>query len=674
MEKYKFINNDYIEENKDALKKIPLKIILCFIIFLTILNISPNNVNSVAYKKRLLKDNILAPYNKYYVSKYINDSFAEYFNITYIKYTFSFKFKVVKVEYNVVFYDKNDNIVAPSNLSLYNNFHLICHIDIKDALTNIDSLGYNHQNKYYICIEFFNLHEKITFGIKLYQIFKDEHDIELDIIKFSTIYLFTQDLFDFKNFNYENDDIFDPFLINNQFVEFVKSTKNKYINETLKLKKLYIEYPNSVLKRNSIVYYNKWIFRNIYNHHFCSCKGFTCLDQNVASYCKFNFYTYVIDNNKKLYNKTDYLFVDLYFQELSPDDTYPVFKEMAKQNYPVHYITERQDIYNDYCTNDTLCLQVIKVDRDNYTMSGDFLENYLELFLKLKAVVAARGVRYVTNIFFNTEYITYIYVGNGIYYFKPFLYLDFKITEFRRFDKILLPPSEKLISMAKLNGWNDEEIIKINLPRWEKYYTEENEIIENKTIIMYFNPRDINKEKMLSPLYIDNIKNIVTNEKLNKKLKKNNVIMYLSFYHTYINRKNKFKKILENNQYIQVIEQEQISDYLKTASLYISDYSTTIFDIIYRRKPYIIYIPDIEDPLNQENYKPECYDVIQSIKNGTIEIENKFFNINETIDKIIDYINNDFKLDKTLKEYYDSFGFKNEKGLDKFVEYLKNLP
>ena len=150
--------------------------------------------------------------------------------------------------------------------------------------------------------------------------------------------------------------------------------------------------------------------------------------------------------------------------------------------------------------------------------------------------------------------------------------------------------------------------------------------------------------------------------------------MYLSFYHTYINRKNKFKKILENNQYIQVIEQEQISDYLKTASLYISDYSTTIFDIIYRRKPYIIYIPDIEDPLNQENYKPECYDVIQSIKNGTIEIENKFFNINETIDKIIDYINNDFKLDKTLKEYYDSFGFKNEKGLDKFVEYLKNLP
>jgi hypothetical protein len=646
MEKYKFINNENIEEKKDSMKKIPIKIFLCIFI-ITIINNSPINVNGNGYKRRLLKDNILAPYNRYYVSKYFNNTDAEYFNITYIKYIFSYKFKVVKVEYNVVFYDKNDNIIAPSNLSLYNNLHLICHIDVKDTYTIIDSLGYNHQNKYFICIEFFNMHEKITFGIKLYQQFKNEHDIEEDIIKFSTIYLFTQTLFDLNNMAYKNDDMFDPFLINKNFLNFVKDTQNKFKNQTLKLRKYYMEYPNCIIKRNSIIFYNKWVFRNIYNHHFCACKGFNCLDKNVGSYCKFYFYLYIVDNNRNLYEKTDYLFVDLYFKEILPEDTYPVFREMAKQKLPVHYMTERQDIYDEYCKNGTkLCLDVIKIDRDNYTMTGDFFENYLELFLKLKAVVSARAVRSVANVFCFTEYITYIFVGNGLYYFKPFIYMDLKSNEARRFDKVLLPNSEKFASLVKSNGWYDEEIIKINLPRWEKYYRENHKELDNKnkTILIYFNPRDINKDKSISSLYIENIKKLVTNLNLNKQIKKNNVTIYLAFYHTYIFRKNKFKKILENNTNIKVIEQEQIPDYLKTANLLVSDYSTLIFDMIYLGKPIALYIPDIDEPNITDIYRPECSDVIQSLKNGTIEIENLCVDIKKIVDKIIFYIKNNFKL------------------------------
>ena len=676
MEKYNFFNNEYFEDSKDTIKKVPIKFILCIFIFFIIINNSPNDVNSNYYKKRLLKDNTLAPYNKYYISKYFNDTEVEYFNITYIKYTFSYKFKVVKVEYNVVFYDKNDNILAPSNLSLYNNLHLICHIDVKDTSTIIDSLGYNHQNKYYICVEFFNMHERITFGIKLYRQYKNEHDVYEDIIKFSTIYLFTQELLDLKNLAYENDDLFDPFIINKNFVNFVKNSKNKYKNQTLKLRKYYTDYPNCVIKRSSIVFYNKWTFRNIYNHHFCACKGYSCLDKNVGSYCKFYFYLYVVDNNRYLYEKTDYLFVDLYFKEIPPDDTYPVFREMAKQNFPVHYMTERPEIYDEYCNNtQKLCLKVIKVNRDNYTMTGDFLENYLEMFLRLKAVVSARAVRPAANIFCNTEYITYIFTGNGLYYFKPFIYLDLKENEARRFDKILLPDSEKIASMVKSNGWNDDEIIRINLPRWEKYYQDNIKQLDNnnKTIVMYFNPRDLNKDQAISSLYLDNIKRIVTNNSLNEQIRKYNVTIYLAFYHTYIYRKNRMKKILGKNTYIKVIEQEQMPEYLKTANLFISDYSTTIFDMIYMGKPVISYIPDIDEPNLTDIYRPECYDVIQSLRNGTTEMENVIFNNEEVIDKIIYYIQNNFKLDKKLKKFYKSFEFKNEKGLDKFIEYLKNL-
>ena len=490
---------------------------------LVIINNSFNRQKSVPSKELLLKNTVIAPNNKYYVSNYFNNTEAEYFNITYLKYAFSYKFNLIKVEYNVVFYDKNDKIIAPSNLSLYNNLHLICHTEMKEPyITSLDSLAYNHKNEYYICVEFVEMRKKIKFGVKLYQQPKEEYD-EDQHITWSTKYLFDHSLFDLKNFKYENDDLFDPMVINKYYTNFARNVDNKYRNQTLKLKRYYMEFPFFQIKANAIIEENKWFFRNVYNYHFCSCKGDGCLDKRIGSRCKFFFYLYILDNNRNLYEKTDYLFVDLYFKEFIPEDTYPIFREMAKQNYPVHYMTERQDIYDEYCTNGTkLCLNVIKIDRFNYTISGSFFENYFELFLKLRAVVTARWLNFMGNAFYNTEYITYIYVGNGLNYFKPYLYGKFRALLERRFDKIVMPNSEKLISMLKSNGYLDEEIIRLNFPRWDKYYRESNERTDykNKTILLYFSQRDMNPEKVVSNLYMDNIKLLLTNKDLNRQLKK----------------------------------------------------------------------------------------------------------------------------------------------------------
>ena len=38
------------------------------------------------------------------------------------------------------------------------------------------------------------------------------------------------------------------------------------------------------------------------------------------------------------------------------------------------------------------------------------------------------------------------------------------------YNKILIPPSKKLISVAIKYGWKDENIIKMNLPKWDKFY------------------------------------------------------------------------------------------------------------------------------------------------------------------------------------------------------------
>jgi len=60
------------------------------------------------------------------------------------------------------------------------------------------------------------------------------------------------------------------------------------------------------------------------------------LNNNITDSCKYYFYLNIIDNNKNIYNKTDYLFLDFIFADLSSDDVFPVFEKMLNLKFPVH--------------------------------------------------------------------------------------------------------------------------------------------------------------------------------------------------------------------------------------------------------------------------------------------------------------------------------------------------
>lgn len=111
---------------------------------------------------------ILISSNKYYIYNYFEDASINniYFNISNFKYSFSFKFKIISIEYKIAFYE-NNKIVFPSDLKLYYNLSVICHIEIGHKKINVDSLPNISQNKYYYCLDFFNINEKIIIGINI---------------------------------------------------------------------------------------------------------------------------------------------------------------------------------------------------------------------------------------------------------------------------------------------------------------------------------------------------------------------------------------------------------------------------------------------------------------------------------------------------------------------------
>ena len=97
---------------------------------------------------------------------------------------------------------------------------------------------------------------------------------------------------------------------------------------------------------------------------------------------------------------------------------------MMNQNLSAHYITERKDLYDKYCRNKSNCQTIIPINRYTYFRFGDFVEKYLTLILKLKAVISCKesSFHYVSYLFYKIEYVTYIAVGHGVNFFKDYLF------------------------------------------------------------------------------------------------------------------------------------------------------------------------------------------------------------------------------------------------------------
>ena len=431
-----------------------------------------------------------------------------------------------------------------------------------------------------------------------------------------------------------------------------------------------------------------WLFRHFYDTYYCYCVGNKCFEKDIIQTCKYLYYIFIIDNNRDLFPKTDYIFVDFIFKSLTADDTYPVFQEMISQNLPAHYITEKKEIYNEYCHNSTQCTTIIPINEITYFKFGDFFEKYLTLVLKTKAFISCkeRHFHQIGYLFYRIEYVTYIAVGHGVCYFKDYLFDNSRIYGSNRNNKIVIPPSDILVSIAINHGWKEENIIKINLPRWDRYnyQDKQNKIIEifngnitSNSILIMFTWR-MNRESKwnlnISPFYIKNLTELLQNKDLEKELTLHNMTLYVSF-HRYLKESYQtlIKKITESNKNIVILEQNDLAECLSKTNLVVSDFSSIIFDLMYRQKPFIIYVPDGNEPRIKNIYTDDYISLIERMNKGEFKIENKCNNVQETVDKIIFYIKNDFKIDDKLKEYFNIFDFKVDNNIGKFINYLEML-
>ena len=548
-----------------------------------------------------------------------------------------------------------------------NSFPLT-HIFAKRPPEQQTDCSYHH---YFSCIDYLNLNESIQLGVMIYK--KNKY------IERYNISIFNSYSIDYNNYTHKKDEEFDPLILTkiynlNEIIK--KANETKYSKK--EFKNLFDSTPNFNFKKYLAQTEGIWYYKNIYNSIFCFCKysvNSKCLYKNMNQKKKYYLYLYFINCNRNIYKKTDYLFSDFSSEHTAPGEAYLIFKEMFKQNLSVHYLTKREDIFKEYMALSRNNSSYIPIIFDSNYINGNFLEKYFDLMLRLKIVVSGAKIYSINNLFYNLEYITYICLTHGISYLKDFLYENYYSNKI--YNKIVLPPSNLIISNAKKFGWEDKDIIRIGLPRWDlfNYYEKninvfyEKENNKKKSIFIMFTWRELKKNKKISNYYFKNIINLITNKLLNKVLKQNNITLYYSLHHMI----EEFKYLFNSYKYIKYISQEKIIECLNKSDLIITDFSSIIFDIMVRNKPYIIFIPDSEDNNLSNIYTEAYYNIIKCLKNGTINFKNRYFSVNSTVKKIIYYINNNFIVDHSLKKFYDKFNLSGGNNIKGFIMYLKNI-
>ena len=451
--------------------------------------------------------------------------------------------------------------------------------------------------------------------------------------------------------------------------------KNKY---HYKLKSSFIKPPLPFLKRDIAQFEGRWYFNNVYENYFCFCKGSDCIKLisfNTKKFqsCKYYFYLTIIDSSRNLYEKNHYLLYDFLKENVESIDAYPIFLEMIKDNLNAHYLTMSSEIYVKFNSENANSLNKMRVIYGVRKINGDILEKYFELFLRLKAVIAAEKYESIDNIFYNIEYITFIFLGHGVTYIKSFLYNNYLSP--KKYNKILLPPSEKFITLALKAGWKNENIIKIGYPKWDNYNNSKKLISskvknkEERAIFMMFTWRKVRNGKTISNLYLQNIYNILNNRKLIKKLTANNIKFFFCYHH----HSNIRKKINIFNKNVIFIPQNLISTLLKNSSLIITDFSSILFDAIVQKKPLILYIPDGLETYLKDIYSKDYYETITNLVRGMPYLYEIILELEDVINKIIYYIQNDFVLEKEKLSFYKEFGLRSGDNTRRFLNYIKML-
>lgn len=179
---------------------------------------------------------------------------------------------------------------------------------------------------------------------------------------------------------------------------------------------------------------------------------------------------------------------------------------------------------------------------------------------------------------------------------------------------------------------NEDKNIILIAPTWRTFLTE-----------VEYNSEEEKEESFVNSEFYIKYKNVLSNKELIKKLKEKNMKIKFLLHPVFSEHKKEFTKLENENIEILSIENIRYSELFKECSIFITDYSSTHYDVAFLQKPIIYYQFD-KERFFASHYQKGYFSYEQDGFGPVIEDEE------ELITKIIYYIENNCKPDE---EYLD---------------------
>ena len=377
--------------------------------------------------------------------------------------------------------------------------------------------------------------------------------------------------------------------------------------------------------------------------------------------------TYIrkIKQNYHKYPSDSYILFDcLHDNNVESIDAYSLFLSMREQNLKAYYVLLKDtNLYKKLEAENNL-ENIIPLENFSKECPGEFVETIYEYLLRAKAVITSFGENSakINKFLKKFPHWQYIFIQHGPSFLKEsVMYNGYLYPE--KFDKILIC-SEQEKKIFNKYGWKDEQLICCGLPRWD--LLSEKEQVNEKSILMMFTWRNINILQFENSEYKRNLSKLLQNSELHDLLRKNNIKLYFANHHAFAANKGIFFTI-ENSENLTVIDNSEISKYIKKCSCLITDFSSVAFDFMFQCKPVIHYLLDFQDK-NLNKYESKD---IERFKYKKLVIPNVFYNENDVINKLKFYIENSFVLEEKNKTQYNKFFYEKEDIRKKIIEKIK---